>query len=236
MREIEVPPDFAAPVALKERRGPPESGGKRGIGNVGEEAARRHNRRVGSKDRSIPARAVLLAGGLGMRLRPYGKVLPKPLIPIGERPLLEPSSARSRPPGRPGSTCRWGATSARSSTPTSARPRPCPRTARSPRRARRARCAASRTSTARGSVTGYREKASLSYDISMGIYVYERRALDLLPPSGPFQFPELVLALVQAGEHVTPFRTDAIWYDIGTLGEYERAMQDLHDRPEQFAA
>jgi NDP-sugar pyrophosphorylase family protein len=35
---------------------------------------------------------------------------------------------------------------------------------------------------------------------------------------------------------VTPFRTDAIWYDIGTLGEYERAMQDLHDRPGQFAA
>jgi NDP-mannose synthase len=34
-------------------------------------------------------RAVVLAGGLGMRLRPYTMVLPKPLIPIGDRPILE---------------------------------------------------------------------------------------------------------------------------------------------------
>src|SRR6266536_437473 len=56
---------------------------------MGEEAASRQNRRVGSEDRSIPTRAVILAGGLGMRLRPYTMVLPKPLIPIGERPILE---------------------------------------------------------------------------------------------------------------------------------------------------
>lgn len=34
-------------------------------------------------------RAVILAGGLGTRLRPYTTVLPKPLLPIGERPILE---------------------------------------------------------------------------------------------------------------------------------------------------
>jgi NDP-mannose synthase len=34
-------------------------------------------------------RAVILAGGLGMRLRPYTTILPKPLVPIGERPILE---------------------------------------------------------------------------------------------------------------------------------------------------
>lgn len=33
-------------------------------------------------------RAVVLAGGIGARLRPYTTVLPKPLMPIGERPIL----------------------------------------------------------------------------------------------------------------------------------------------------
>ena len=34
-------------------------------------------------------RAVILAGGQGMRLRPYTAVLPKPLLPIGDRPVLD---------------------------------------------------------------------------------------------------------------------------------------------------
>ena len=34
-------------------------------------------------------RAVVLAGGFGMRLRPYTTILPKPLLPIGDRPILE---------------------------------------------------------------------------------------------------------------------------------------------------
>lgn len=32
---------------------------------------------------------VVMAGGLGTRLYPYTKILPKPLIPVGEQPILE---------------------------------------------------------------------------------------------------------------------------------------------------
>jgi NDP-mannose synthase len=35
------------------------------------------------------ARAVVLAGGQGTRLRPYTTVLPKPLMPVGDRPILD---------------------------------------------------------------------------------------------------------------------------------------------------
>jgi NDP-sugar pyrophosphorylase family protein len=35
------------------------------------------------------SRAVILAGGLGTRLRPYTTVLPKPLMPVGDQPILE---------------------------------------------------------------------------------------------------------------------------------------------------
>ena len=34
-------------------------------------------------------RAVLLAGGEGQRLRPYTAVLPKPLMPVGDRPIMD---------------------------------------------------------------------------------------------------------------------------------------------------
>lgn len=34
-------------------------------------------------------RAVILAGGLGTRLFPYTLVLPKPLVPVGDKPIIE---------------------------------------------------------------------------------------------------------------------------------------------------
>jgi NDP-sugar pyrophosphorylase family protein len=34
-------------------------------------------------------RAIILAGGRGTRLKPYTTILPKPLIPIGDMPILE---------------------------------------------------------------------------------------------------------------------------------------------------
>ena len=34
-------------------------------------------------------KAVILAGGLGTRLKPYTNSLPKPMLPLGEKPILE---------------------------------------------------------------------------------------------------------------------------------------------------
>ena len=34
-------------------------------------------------------KAVILAGGLGSRLKPFSRVIPKPLLPIGESSVLE---------------------------------------------------------------------------------------------------------------------------------------------------
>jgi NDP-sugar pyrophosphorylase family protein len=40
-------------------------------------------------DGALDKRAVVLAGGRGSRLKPYTVVLPKPLMPIGDYPILE---------------------------------------------------------------------------------------------------------------------------------------------------
>ena len=34
-------------------------------------------------------KAVILAGGLGSRLRPFTEIIPKPLLPVGEKSVLE---------------------------------------------------------------------------------------------------------------------------------------------------
>jgi len=33
--------------------------------------------------------AVILAGGKGKRLQPYTRILPKPLFPVGDKPIIE---------------------------------------------------------------------------------------------------------------------------------------------------
>jgi NDP-sugar pyrophosphorylase family protein len=40
-------------------------------------------------DEAPPLQAVIMAGGYGTRLRPLTRKLPKPMLPVGERPILE---------------------------------------------------------------------------------------------------------------------------------------------------
>ena len=82
-----------------------------------------------------------------------------------------------------------------------------------------------------GVVTDYIEKPTLDYEVSMGIYVYSPRAIELIP-TGRFDFPDLVLALIEAGEKVCRYHFDGTWYDIGTIGELELATTAYNDDAE----
>jgi NDP-sugar pyrophosphorylase family protein len=41
-------------------------------------------------------------------------------------------------------------------------------------------------------------------------------------------------SLLEAGERIAAFESDADWYDIGTVGEYERASADVERYPEKY--
>jgi NDP-sugar pyrophosphorylase family protein len=223
-------------------------------------------------------RAVIFAGGQGTRLRPYTTIIPKPLVPLGDRPILEHIIANLAPAGvdhvdlcvshlggliqayfsqaarlPPGVELAWhwedqplGTAGALAVVPDLDQTFIAMNgdvltdldynelVEYHVRRRAALTIATHRTPVNidlgviehRGEwVTDYREKPTLFYDVSMGIYVYEPIALQYLPP-GMCQFPELVLRLLQAGERVAAFQTDAAWYDIGTPGEYERAAAD----------
>ncbi|MBB4952313.1 NDP-sugar pyrophosphorylase family protein [Agrobacterium vitis] len=73
-------------------------------------------------------------------------------------------------------------------------------------------------------IVGYREKPKLNLDVSMGIYVYEPRALKFITKGDYLDFPDLVLRLLAAGEHVGAYATDASWLDIGRPEDYAKAQ------------
>jgi NDP-sugar pyrophosphorylase family protein len=227
-------------------------------------------------------RAAVLAGGLGTRLRPYTTVLPKPLVPVGDRPILELifgwladsgvrhvdvcighlgeliqtyfSQAQTIPAGLEVSWV-WereplGTAGALRSIPTIKETLLVVNgdilTNLDPtgmlefhRRQRAALTIATRGTVVAtelgviehtdGMVTGYHEKPVLRYDASMGIYLYEPRAIAAMAPE-PLQFPELVLALLRRGERVAAYVTDAEWYDVGTLEQHGAASRMLEQR------
>lgn len=231
-------------------------------------------------------RAVLLAGGRGQRLRPYTTIIPKPLVPVGDRPIMEHIVRRLYACGvRQVDVClghlgeliqtyfaqattlppdlelawHWedeplGTAGALNVVPgldeafiamngdilTTLDYGDLMRFHRKHKAALTVATHARRVDidlgvieSDDGYITGYREKPSLDYDVSMGIYVYEPRALAHIP-DGPFQFPDLVLALIAAGEPVAAYRTEAEWYDVGTLEELERATKMFIERPDTF--
>jgi NDP-sugar pyrophosphorylase family protein len=74
-------------------------------------------------------------------------------------------------------------------------------------------------------VVSYDEKPELASIVSMGIYVLEPRAVEYVPEGEYFDFPDLVQALLRAGEPVGSYLYDGLWFDIGRQEDYELAVQ-----------
>jgi len=85
-----------------------------------------------------------------------------------------------------------------------------------------------------GKLVSYNEKPDYSFDVSMGIYVYEPRALEYIPKGKYMDFPDLVHALLRRGEKVSGFRSQDYWLDIGRREDYELAQQEFDSRAAEF--
>lgn len=75
-------------------------------------------------------------------------------------------------------------------------------------------------------VFGYREKPEIQHTVSMGIYVLEPVVLEHIPPGRHFDIPDLVLALLAAGQPVGSYLYDGYWLDIGRHDDYAQALED----------
>jgi NDP-sugar pyrophosphorylase family protein len=84
-------------------------------------------------------------------------------------------------------------------------------------------------------IVAYEEKPQLHYTVSMGVYVIEPSCRRYVPPDRRFDFPDLVLTLLAAGEPVGAYTYDGYWLDIGRPDDYEQALSDYPELlPELF--
>ena len=57
--------------------------------------------------------------------------------------------------------------------------------------------------------------------------------VELIPPRH-FDFPDVVNAMLEAGRRVAVYTGPGVWFDIGTVGEHERATAEIEAHPEIF--
>lgn len=80
----------------------------------------------------------------------------------------------------------------------------------------------------------FREKPTLSFDVSMGINVLSRRCLEFVPAAGRLDMPDLMTLMNRAGHLVACYRTDCYWQDIGRFDDYQKASEDFVREPSMF--
>jgi NDP-sugar pyrophosphorylase family protein len=227
----------------------------------------------------VSRRAVILAGGRGSRLAPYTTVLPKPLLPVGDRAILDVVVRQLHRTGFDDLTIAVGhlahLIAAVFGDGSGHGVRIAYHEERTPRGtagplasiegldetflmlngdvlttldfralldAHRAAGNALTIATHRREVfidygvlhtdganrlVAYEEKPTLPYTVSMGVYALEPSVRAHVPADRPFDLPDLVNALLAAGEPVGSYPYDGYWLDIGRHDDYEQAIVEF---------
>lgn len=224
-------------------------------------------------------RAVILAGGRGTRLRPYTVVLPKPLMPVGQYPILEVIVRQLAKSGFARITMavnhqaelikaffgrgeRWGI-----SIDYSLEDKPLGTmgplrlipdlpehflvmngdiltdldfgtfyvqharekqifTISSHRRNQVVDYGVLETNGGEY-LTAFSEKPKTQYQVSMGVYMMCRSALEFIPTDRVYGFDDLMRDLLRTGNKVRVNSFDGYWLDIGRPDDYMRAIDEF---------
>jgi len=230
-------------------------------------------------------RAVILAGGKGTRLRPYTVVLPKPLMPIGEFPILEVIIKQLVSAGFDYITLavnhqaeiikaffmdggKWGI---RIDYSLEDKPLgtmgPLKLIKNLPENflvmngdiltdlnyaefydnhvqqsniftissyVREQLVDYGVLETADGKLSGLREKPRMHYEVSMGVYMMSKRALDFVPADTAYGFDNLMHELVAAKQGVAVRKFSGYWLDIGRPDDYAQAIDEFDSMRNRF--
>lgn len=74
-------------------------------------------------------------------------------------------------------------------------------------------------------LTGFKEKPRNSYEVSMGIYMLNKKVLDYIPENIAFGFDQLMLSLLEKQKNVFVNTYTGLWLDIGRPDDYIEAIE-----------
>lgn len=231
-------------------------------------------------------RAVILAGGKGTRLKPYTIVLPKPLVPVGEIPILEIVIRQLKKSGFNhitlavnhmaeliiayfGDGAKWDI-----KVDYSIEDKPL--STMGPLKLIKDlpdnflvmngdvltdlnyeqfydnHVAAKTIYTISSSVrtdkseygildvnenkelTAFREKPEYTFEVSMGVYMLNKRVLDYVPDDTFFGFDNLMYKLLDEKEKVLVKAHEGVWLDMGRPSDFQRAIDIFEANPYKF--
>lgn len=231
-------------------------------------------------------RAIILAGGKGTRLRPYTVVLPKPLMPIGEYPILEVIIRQLKYHGFThvtmavnhqaeiikaffGDGSKWGILidySLEEEALSTMAPlkliKDLPNdflvmngdiltdldfsqfynlhvekksifTISSYQREVKSEFGVLEIDN-NNTLSGFREKPISVYDVSMGIYMVSKRAVEYIPENTFYGFDHLMLDLMKNNEEAKVEKFAGYWLDIGRPDDYAQAIEEFDSMRETF--
>jgi NDP-sugar pyrophosphorylase family protein len=75
--------------------------------------------------------------------------------------------------------------------------------------------------------SGYREKPSYHFEVSMGVNIIGLKALQYIVKGEPLDMPDLVLKVHSNGGIVKCYRQACEWLDIGRMDDYARAQDEF---------
>ena len=194
-------------------------------------------------------RAIILAGGRGTRLAPYTYVLPKPMMPVGDKAILEILLRQMKHAGINHVVLTVGHLAGLMQAFFQdgqqydldinhffefhhQQEGIC--TIAMHERQVKIDLGVIERNHNDFQVTDYIEKPTLDYSVSMGLYIFEPEVLKYIPQGEYLDFPNLVHKLLEAGEKVVGYPFNGYWMDLGNPEDYAQANQDFERMRGQF--
>jgi NDP-sugar pyrophosphorylase family protein len=81
---------------------------------------------------------------------------------------------------------------------------------------------------------GFVEKPRTNYEVSMGIYMVNRKIIEFIPENIPYGFDSLMLDLLNAKYDVAVQSYDGHWLDIGRPDDYMEAIEQFDSMKDHF--
>ncbi len=85
-----------------------------------------------------------------------------------------------------------------------------------------------------GNLIGFTEKPKNQYQVSMGIYMANKKILQFIREGIPYGFDNLMLDLIKAKHKVNVINYDGYWLDIGRPDDYIEAIEQFDIMKSKF--